>query len=167
VIDNNAYGLGRTHDAVLASVVAIAPPGPVLELGIGYGSTVLLHAMCSAMNRDLLSVDNNQNWVDRFKSLETNLHSLTYVDSWDTIPIEHMPAGWWSVALVDHAPAERRAVDIERLRQKVRFLIVHDSEHPLYNYEPAFEKFKYRYDYKRLTPWTTVLSDFAPFEFEL
>ena len=48
---------GGSHVPLLASVVAIARPGPVLELGVGDMSTPLLREMCRAMGRELVSVD--------------------------------------------------------------------------------------------------------------
>jgi hypothetical protein len=73
----------------------------------------------------------------------------------------------WAVVFVDHAPADRRVVDIARLADRTEFMVVHDSEDALYGYESAFARFAYRYDYKRLVPCTSILSNVRPFPAEL
>lgn len=49
-------------------------------------------------------------------------------------------------------------------RGKCQLLVAHDSEHPDYGYEPGLAKFKYRYNYTRLLPGTTVVSDTDPLD---
>lgn len=160
-LDSHAYGVGRTHEPVLAAAVAIARPGPVLEVGAGNYSTPLLHAMCTAMGRKLVTLDSSAEWIARFESLRGDGHTLEHAPNW-TDKAATIGAGW-SVVFIDHAPAERRVIDIMLLAHKCEFMVVHDSEHPLYGYEPVFKKFKHRTDYKRLTPWTTVLSNVREF----
>lgn len=37
-------------------------------------------------------------------------------------------------------------------------MVVHDTE-DVTVYEPVLSQFKYRYDYKRMKPWTTIVSN--------
>jgi hypothetical protein len=105
----------------------------------------------------LLSLDSNVEWVERFTSLRGHSHELRRVPSWDAVDLTDR---FWEVALVDHAPAERRVVDIARLADRARFIVVHDSEDRInYGYERVLPGFRFRYDYKRLHPWTTVVSN--------
>jgi len=90
-----------------------------------------------------------------------HLHQLVFVTDYDQTPIDDHH---WSVVLVDHEPPARRGVDVERLRGKCDLLIGHDTQHAAYGYEPAFDRFKYRHTYSRLTPWTTVVSDTDPLD---
>jgi hypothetical protein len=85
------------------------------------------------------------------------------VDNWDNCEVFNTRE--WDVVLVDHKPANRRAIDIDRLRNKARYIVVHDSDEPLYGYEPVLSKFKYRYDSKRLSPGTSVVSNFNSLKF--
>jgi len=161
-LDSNVYGIGRTHEPLLAAAVAIARPGPVLEVGAGNYSTPLLHALCAAMGRELLTIESDINWVERFASLRSSTHKLVHVIDWDAaIPLTDSRT--WSVVFIDHAPALRRVVEIDRLADRAEFIVVHDSEDAAYNYGPSFEKFKHQHDYKRFTPWTTVLSNVRSF----
>ena len=164
-LDGQAYGLGRTHEPLLAAVVAVAERGPVLELGAGYASTPLLHTICAAQGRRLLTVDSNPEWIEKFSSLRSDDHHLVTLDTWDKLPdLAHAFAeGSWAVVFIDHAPAERRIVDLVYFANKTEFLVVHDTEHSLYGYEPVLTTFPYRADYRRMVPWTSVLSLVHPF----
>jgi hypothetical protein len=42
--------------------------------------------------------------------------------------------------------------------------VVHDTESPHYRFEDLLQSFRYRYTYKRVTPWTCVVSMFEPFD---
>lgn len=160
VMTEDICGWG-SHYPVLAAMVQ-RTKGPVIELGMGHYSTPLLHLMCSPSRlqpaRRLLSVDTNAKWSHKFGYLETEWHALRHVT------VEHLDAfapilaDRWSVAFIDHAPEERRAVDLARLARHADFIVVHDTDHPAYKYEPVLEKFKYRFDYKSYPPWTSVVS---------
>lgn len=45
------------------------------------------------------------------------------------------------------------------LPDRCRFMIGHDSEHPVYRYAEAFQQFRYRFIDSRRFPWTTVVSN--------
>jgi hypothetical protein len=156
-----------THNIPLIAAV-INSEGPILELGAGDYSTPLLHALCKKNKRFLHSTDTDKKWLDLFIDLETPYHQFTYVpvfeddcmlnpnlEKWDSIGIDHS----WGVVLVDHRPAERRRVDIARLKNNTNIFVVHDSEQLSYEYENVFSMFKYRYDYTRYKSRTTLLSD--------
>jgi len=97
--------------------------GDVLELGAGDGSTEWLHKRCKGL-RNLLTLDNDVKWIDRFKHLESPTHQLLCVADWATAPIDRE----WGIVLVDHAPGERRIVEIARLAKLARVMIIHDTE---------------------------------------
>lgn len=142
--------------------------GPVLELGCGWGSTPVLHALCVKNNRFLLSTDTSKVWLEKFYHLKRPWHQFLYVpvydDDWEKNP---KPWKWdvvgedkyWGVVLVDHRPGERRKADIWRLRNSADILIVHDSETAGYEYDKVFSTFKYQFTYKKINAWTTALSN--------
>ena len=135
---------------------------PVLEMGMGEGSTSYLHGYCAARGRRLLSVDNNQTWVAAFKQFETPTHKILCA-SWDCNIPSMEP--FWSVVLVDHAPAERRHVDVEQLAYKAQFVVLHDTEarSPGYMYDRVFPLFKYRANIVVEAPYAdaAVVSNFV------
>lgn len=144
-----------THLPILIKALALTRTGPVLELGCGDYSTPILHEAC--VGRQLLSLDSNVEYVERFASFQGDGHELRWVQSWDAIDLADRV---WDVVLVDHYPAARRGHDIARLADRARFIVVHDSEDRInYGYDSVLPGFRFRYDYKRLHPWTTVVSN--------
>lgn len=126
-----------THLTPLIGMVG-ATSGPVLELGSGDYSTPILHSLC-AKKRLLITADQNGEWLSKFLDLESDLHKLYVVKDWEKFGIVDRK---WDVAFVDHSPGERRVFEIERLRRKARFVLVHDSEGITYGFEPYFAKYK-------------------------
>lgn len=154
-LNGEEFGRARTHEPLLLATLLVAPSGPVLELGAGYGSTITLHAVCAAARRRLVTVEGQPAWAEQFRSLETADHRILSVNGdWTKIPVED-----WAVVFVDHAPAEQRVVDIEQLADRCELMVVHDTEDAVYGYEPLLSRFRYRYDYQRMRPWTTVVSN--------
>lgn len=153
---NSSYG---SHLPVIVRVVE-ATNGPILELGMGTYSTPILDLLCRESKRLLVSYDNDPDWFEKNKAWECDFHKVYFVDNYDKADIDNVH---WGVAIIDHKPAERRIIDIERLAQKVNFLIVHDTEETWekdFHYRSVFPLFKYRYDYTICRPATTILSNF-------
>jgi hypothetical protein len=146
-----------THRQALCEAI-VRTTGLVLELGMGDSSTPSLHDLASLTGRSVYSFDHDLAWVERFRGFQSANHQIGIVASWDECPIETM---FWSAALVDHAPAERRIVDIQRLVNRAQVLVVHDTEDPSYGYDQIFGAFKYRVDFRDQHPWTTLLSNFV------
>ena len=144
-----------THLPVLTYFVS-KTTGPVLELGSGFFSTPTLNLLCK--DRLLVTADSNKEWIRKFYALKNDNHLFFEVDDWSKFDYIDKQ---WDVAFVDHAPGERRVVDIERLKKTSKYVLVHDSEERGYGYEPTLSKFKYRYDYKFFRTWTTIVSDFC------
>ena len=128
--------------------------GPVLELGSGITSTPFLFWLCRSQERLFISYDNDKTWIRNIG------YPIKYVSNWDNTKIDNTH---WSVVLVDHQPGERRHIDALRLKDKADYIILHDSgpkEDRYYHYKKIYSSFKYRYDYKKFPPFTTVLSNF-------
>jgi hypothetical protein len=140
--------LYSTHIPLLALFVSKSK-GKVLELGSGYYSTYLLDALC--INRQLVTVEQNLEWLDKFKQLESPRHIL--INEYDIY--NHK----WGLVFVDNAPVEDRSIILKGIKDIADYVIVHDTEDSGYQYEYVLCDYKYRYDYKRLCPWTTVVSN--------
>lgn len=138
--------------------------GPVLELGTGLYSTPVMHWLCLEAKRRLVSYENVPGYFKLVERFSYGLHEIKLVDNWDKIQIEDEH---WGVALVDHNPVERRKVEIARLANITDYLVVHDTERrmdPETGYiKASFPLFKYRYNYRRQPPYTSVLSNFIEF----
>ena len=133
--------------------------GDVLEMGVGMFSTPLLHWMCMVNNRNLYSYEHDNGWISIKRHFESDNHKIIMVDDWDKADIDRE----WGMAFIDHAPAERRHIDIERLADKAKLIVVHDTEeknNKTYKYNKIYPLFKYRYDFKIKKPYTTILSNY-------
>ena len=151
---------GGSHIPMLTKALALSD-GPVLEMGMGPFSSPILHWLCLDKKRELFSYENNPNWFKKNKVFETESHKVTFVEDWDDIDIE---SSHWGVAFIDHAPNDRRLIDIKKLVNKANFIILHDSgeyQDKYYHYNEIYPLFKYRYDYDIQKPYTTVVSNFV------
>ena len=154
-----------THLAPLIAAVN-KTHGDILELGIGIFSTPYLHYQSLLSKRHLISYDNDRKWVKRYADhpfyahmYYGPYHELIYVANWDEAKIEKP----WDVALIDHSPSERRVIEIKRLANLTKYIIVHDSnpkKDKEYHYSEIYPLFKYRTDWDKDANPATVLSNF-------
>lgn len=144
-----------THLPILCAAVSLTK-GAVLEMGTGWYSTPVLHALCGDSRR-LVSVDTDAVWAERFAHLRTPSHQIITPASYDEC--HDLLLESWDVAFIDHAPALRRIVDIERVTH-ARYVVIHDAEECRdYGYSRIIPLFKYALVATRQTPWTAVLSN--------
>jgi len=150
-----------SHLPVVLKVLQITD-GPVLEMGMGPSSTPFMHWACFAHDRKLVSYDNDRDWFALNEQYRENNHEVYFVEDWDKIDIENE---MWDVVLIDHKPAERRRFDIIRLANHAKYIIVHDTQwrqdHEYHYKKDVFPFFKYRFDFTKQKPYTTVLSNFV------
>lgn len=153
---NPAWG---SHMPVLTKVMELSD-GPVLELGMGLFSTPLLHMLCFNKDRHLTSYESDEKFFKMHGNFVSPLHRIEYVTDWDSIRIDETP---WGVVFVDHE-ADRRAIETKRVANMARFVVIHDSEKrndEAYGYPSIYPLFKYRLDYTKAVPHTTILSNFV------
>jgi len=142
-----------THQTPLICAV-MNTTGPVLEMGSGHYSTPILHEVCKAQNRHLTTVDNNKEWIDQFSDLSSANHRILYTEDWDAVE------GEYDVIFIDHAPEERRKVDIEKFKSKCKIMVVHDYlQDNVYKHHAIMDTFKYKSVYTRYKRHTVLLSD--------
>lgn len=140
----------------------MATNGPVLELGMGEGSTPILHDICREMKRPLHSYDTDRNYVTKYAELypaEKDWHSICLIgrDEWDKANIDRT----WSVVLIDHRPARRRHHEALRLANLAEYIVCHDTEPEIdrfYRFSSIFDQFKQVFHDNRI-PRTSVLSN--------
>ena len=135
-------------------------PGDVLEMGTGPVSTPLLHWVCLEYKRLLVSYENSPRFFGMAKHSEGPFHHVLFVNEWDEADIEKE----WGVALIDHAPAERRHIDIRRIATLAKAIVIHDSQgraNHHYHYSEIYSLFKYRGVWAKARPYTTALSNFV------
>ena len=147
-----------THLPVLAALCSVVRDGPIVELGGGYFSSPLLHWICFDRQRRLLTLETEEDTLRLLVNFNRGHHEIRRVDDWDAVDL----SGPWSIAFVDHRPADRRGRDVERLADAADYIIVHDTDEKdeaKYHYKDALANFRYRYDYHRARPQTSVVSN--------
>jgi len=118
--------------------------GPVIEMGVGKGSTMQLHKFCEFHNRPLFSYEYDFEWYKKFKNLNSFIHDIEWVDgNWDMVNQTHDNCG---LLFVDHSPGHRRKEDIALFFDKADIIVVHDCEKEAdhgYQMRDILSKFKY------------------------
>ena len=148
----NPYGTHR--EALLGALwYTRASRGPVLECGAGDFSTALLHEVCAAQRRRLVTLETDQMWLSHFSHFMSPDHILQLVTTWDV-------DGFWDVALVDSNPVTSRKFIVTALAKRTKYIVVHDTE-PANAHEYCYDldKFTYRRDFTTELPHTTVVSN--------
>ena len=150
-----------THLPILIKIMGMTS-GSVLEMGTGLYSTPFLHWACFPY-RELISYEGERECFELNRQYNEASHQVIYVDNWDKAKIERK----WDVALIDHAPSSRRIIDIKRLANWANFVIVHDTQrnYKFCDFRKIWPLFKYRFDYTKAVPYTSVLSNFINLDF--
>ena len=110
-----------THQPILIEAIR-QTKGAIIELGLGYSSTVLIHTI--AGDRLVCSIDDNIEWVDKFRYLETDTHQFGVFSE----NIFEEIGKQFSVALIDLSTWDQRMFAIEKLRHFVDYVIIHDAQ---------------------------------------
>jgi hypothetical protein len=133
--------------------------GDIIELGCGLHSTPFIYYNCE--DRNFISFETDEDWAALISSKYPDIiiHSI---DSYDEVyNFEITDIGF---VFIDHAPGERRKVDIEILSTIAPVLVVHDTEdvsNYVYGMMDILNTFKYRVDFKpEGLPQTTIVSNF-------
>jgi len=143
-----------SHIPLLAMAV-LNTTGPVLELGAGLGSTLMLHGLCCGLERELTTLESNKEWLERFLPFTNSWHTIKEVSSFKGL-VEYRRS--WGLAFVDHGIMEQREDSIKALIE-TPIIVVHDTCHPWhYGYEPLLSTFKYRFDWQVRGPKTSIVS---------
>lgn len=151
------------------------PLRTVYEFGMGEGSTPFIAAFCAECRATRVHFDSDRSWAARFFEVggaagpifgaikpHGSDPSVVSFQTWDDVPIGTMGAYSIDVAFVDHAPGDRRRVEVARLRDKATLVVVHDTELDGagdYQLEPEFARYRYRLDDHRGGAGTTIVSD--------
>lgn len=125
---------------------------PILELGVGEGSTPFLRQYCRDEGLELESWDFDKRYAEAFHAHHTNWIGFNWVRR-------------YGVALIDESPGEHRKESLINVRAEI--IVVHDSEPSGWNssdykVRPIFTRFKYVYDLKSEYhggAWATMLSN--------
>lgn len=114
-----------SHIPALIACTA-ASTGPVLEFGSGNYSTPCLHALCAVQGRELVTVEPEDAWREKFECYASPSHKvLKLVDGL----AEELAKQQWGVVFVDDA-LDVRAGRAPMFFQNAQFMVFHDYQLP-------------------------------------
>ena len=146
-----------THMPILIKLASITK-GPIMEVGSGIYSTPILHWLCDETKRPLVSYENDKGFIKLAREYESENHKVRFIEDYLKIP----NTNFYSIILIDHSGHARGKTAVH-FKNSAEYLVIHDSDVVRKNmYQIAFPEFKYRKDYNRYIPWTTVLSNTKP-----
>jgi hypothetical protein len=149
-----------SHLPALMACVA-AGNGPVLEIGSGHFSTPCLHALCSAMNLDLVTTELEDSWRAQFEDYATPTHRV--LKQTEEL-LKELATQEWGVVLVDDQ-AHTRVDRLNMFFNSAKYVLFHDANFP--EYKQILEDWvianpcNSRY-YTRYGPFTLVVSKNHP-----
>lgn len=151
-----AIDLVATHQRSLIAA-AMRTKGPMLELGCGWYSTVLLHELARAQERKLYTYDNNADWLNEYMRLNCQWHKLSLVGWWGDMPLEEPRYG---LCFVDQSQPAEREYAIRRLMDLVDVFVCHDTEEAAaYGYGRVLPMFKYQWHDECQKAHTSIVSN--------
>lgn len=116
-----------SHQPLLIHLVNTVTEGDVIEFGIGYNSTPLLHFLCEKQNRNLFSYEFDFEYYKNFKHYETDNHKIFFLNENKLANNEYkLNDKHYSIALIDSHPSWTRQYAINYFSSFVDYLIVHD-----------------------------------------
>jgi len=139
-----------THQPVLCEMAA-RTEGAIIEFGTGDNSTALLHEICKATNRTLISLDDDLMWINKYKERyrgdgyeedNSGWHKFYFVPGKVKENYNFVSSHWArfldefslldtlyiDLAFVDQSPWIARMETVNKIKDKVRFVIVHDCD---------------------------------------
>ena len=164
-----------THQPILRFYANQATK-PILELGCGEGSTRILHEICQQRGLELVTVENNAEWMAKYQDLKTNWHRFCAVpnngdhNAWEaTLRSNGFHEKDWGLVFVDQSPWEARTMSLNLLKNQTDIMVIHDVDYfpeghkwgrvvrhiaknvpGLYNFDDQFAKWQLYYP---PTPW--------------
>lgn len=142
-----AWNPYATHQPVLYKIAKMTT-GPIVEFGCGEGSTDMLHSLCKATGRLLISIDHDEEWLNRYSSKylgdgyiadNSGWHKFfsvpkhegnTMLEDWilflDQCPL--LKTVDFDLCFVDQSPGLARTETILRLKDRARYVILHDCD---------------------------------------
>lgn len=153
--------VGSHQRCLLAA--ALRTEGPILELGVGWYSTPLLHEIATVQKRKLYTFDNQPYWLPSFKPLQCEHHDIICVGWWPEM-YDIIAGERFGLIFVDQGQPIEREYSVRHLLEveegKNAVYVMHDTEElHAYGYERTLPLFRYKVRDECQTAWTTIASN--------
>lgn len=136
-----------THQPVLYKIAKMTT-GPIVEFGCEDGSTDMLHSLCKTTGRLLISIDHDEEWLNRYSSKYLGDGYFADNSGWHKFLLVPKHEGntiledWilfldqcsflrdidFDLCFVDQSPGPARTETILRLKNHARYIILHDCD---------------------------------------
>lgn len=117
-----------THRPVLRTILSLIKTKPILELGCGKGSTDIIHQYALSNNINVTTIESDESWLSQYNYCQSDTHELVCIKSFtDWLPYLIDKNVNWGLAFIDQGSWESRKDCLLYLRDKVDFIILHDS----------------------------------------
>lgn len=128
---------------------------PILELGMGWNSTPLLHWLAKEKGLFIYSFESDPEWIKFFEEYKDEGHSVNLTNFENTFP------GNYGLVFIDHRPAYKRKYSALKYKDTADYIVLHDSEQGKpYSYDKIIDQFEDHFEYKSVgKPYTLVLSN--------
>lgn len=157
-----------THQPVLYEAIKLAekynPDANILELGVGNGSTRLIHSVANP-ETSVVSIETDLDWARQFGKLIKRNRYLILVQDWDELYEDWMDH--YGLVFVDMGSWDARLKAVKNFIDS-KIVVVHDSDYLEREYPFKFsDHYKYYKTFMPLPPYpymtgppTTILSNF-------
>jgi hypothetical protein len=135
-----------THIGPLARAVAILG-GPVWELGVGWYSTSIIHALFD----DVVSFETDLTWAEKLRTIAKG--KIVLVKDWEEIFQRALP----KLAFIDCYTGEARIMCATLLLEGGVFIVAHDTEQDYWN--PVLRTARFVRTFDLLKSHTSYLSN--------
>lgn len=104
-------------------------------------------------------MDTASPWVDRFRHLETEFHTILHVTQWTDQPeVEKVYAQEWGLVFLDQHPETARVQAARRIKQRAQYIVMHDAYRQLG--QPGFaayaDEFQFFHEYLPPRPFPVL-----------
>lgn len=137
--------------------------GDVLEVGTGDPSSLLLNWLASIYRRNVYLYEDNQHSYEQNKRKENEYRHVVLSKN---LKEENFDNRNWGMAFINSFRTEEYYDILDKLKNKAVLIEIYGTninKSKVNQYNNLLDSFKYRYDYKKNGPWTTVLSNFKKF----
>lgn len=139
--------------------------GPILELGTGQYSTPIISNAVSS-GRTAVSYEDDREWLainkeqygcqNHWFGSPPPVPGYPSWPDWNLIPYRNHQ---WGVVLIDNRPSSARVLALIAVAHHAEFVVVHDTEQPLYYYDNALTLYRHVYTDQTVVPHTTIASN--------
>ena len=139
--------------------------GDILEMGTGIFSTPYLRYTAMLQNRKLVSYENCESWYKfLLKYYQPNEnHEIHFIEKYSDAKIDKP----WDIVLIDQTPDSSRTEEALRLKDKAKYIILHDanpSNYKVTHYDRIYDQFKYKTDWMGDNNRAVVVSNLVDLE---